>query len=232
MNKKKRKETMSPLIAFEDPQSVTSEKFRGIRTNIMFSTADSDIKTVAFTSEKPAAGKSTISANVATTYAQAGYKTLLIDGDMRKPTQQYFFSKSNIDGLSNLIIGKTYISKAVNTTEVENLDLLTSGPIPPNPSELIGSKQMVDLLDELKEIYDFIIIDTPPVNTVTDAQLFAKLTKYVIYVVDSKSNDRNNVKKGQELIEKTGAKILGVVLNKAPEEKGSSYYSYYGESEE
>ncbi|MCP6651894.1 polysaccharide biosynthesis tyrosine autokinase, partial [Klebsiella pneumoniae] len=92
-----------------------------------------------------------------------------------------------------------------------NLDLLTSGPIPPNPSELIGSKQMVDLLDELKEIYDFIIIDTPPVNTVTDAQLFAKLTKYVIYVVDSKSNDRNNVKKGQELIEKTGAKILGVV---------------------
>lgn len=232
MSKKKNREIMSPLIAFNDPRSVTSEKFRGIRTNIMFSTADNDVKTVVFTSEKPAAGKSTISANVATTYAQAGYKTLLIDGDMRKPTQQYFFSKSNIDGLSNLIIGKSYLAKAINKTEVENLDILTSGPIPPNPSELIGSRQMIELLKELKDIYDFIIIDTPPVNTVTDAQLYAKIAKYVVYIVDSKNNDRNSVKKGQELIEKTGAKILGVVLNKTVEDKGSSYYSYYGEKEE
>lgn len=231
MNKKKRRETANTLIAFENPRSVTSEKFRGIRTNIMFSSADNDIKTVVFTSEKPVAGKSMISSNVATTYAQAGYKTLLIDGDMRKPTQQYIFSKSNIDGLSNLIIGKTYISRAINSTEVENLDLLTSGPIPPNPSELIGSQQMVTLLDDLKDIYDFIVIDTPPVNTVTDAQLFAKLTQYVIFVIDSKSNDRKQVKKGQELIEKTGAKILGVVLNKVSEEKSSSYYAYYGENQ-
>ncbi|GEP83665.1 capsular polysaccharide biosynthesis protein [Staphylococcus piscifermentans] len=233
MSKKKKinNEKMSPLIAYDNPRSVTSEKFRGIRTNIMFSTADTNVKTVVFTSEKPAAGKSTISANVAATYAQAGYKTLLIDGDMRKPTQQYFFSKSNIDGLSNLIIGKTYLAKAVNKTEIENLEVLTSGPIPPNPSELIGSHQMVDLLEELKELYDFIIIDTPPVNTVTDAQLYAKLAKYVVYIIDSKNNDRNSVKKGKELIEKTGAKILGVVLNKTVKEEGSSYYSYYGENE-
>ncbi|MCE4950828.1 polysaccharide biosynthesis tyrosine autokinase [Staphylococcus hominis] len=218
----------NPLITMEKPKSVISEKFRGIRTNILFSTADNDVQTIVFTSEKPAAGKSTISANVAITYAQAGYKTLLIDGDMRKPTQHYIFNTDNMDGFSNLIINKTDFNKAIHKTDVVNLDLLTSGPIPPNPSELIGSEKSLEVFDYLNNEYDFIIIDTPPVNTVTDAQLFAEIAKYVVYVVDVQKNDRNAVLKGKELIEKAGAKILGVVLNKAPEDKSSSYYYYYG----
>ncbi len=220
--------SINPLITIEKPKSVISEKFRGIRTNILFSTADNDVQTIVFTSEKPAAGKSTISANVAITYAQAGYKTLLIDGDMRKPSQHYLFNTDNMDGFSNLIINKTDYNKAIHKTDIVNLDLLTSGPIPPNPSELIGSEKSLEVFEYLRSEYDFIIIDTPPVNTVTDAQLFSEIAKYVVYVVDVQKNDRNAIKKGKELIEKAGAKILGVVLNKAPEDKSSSYYYYYG----
>ncbi|PTJ64498.1 polysaccharide biosynthesis tyrosine autokinase [Mammaliicoccus sciuri] len=219
---------INPLITMEKPKAVISEKFRGIRTNILFSTADNDVQSIVFTSEKPGAGKSTVSANVAVTYAQAGYKTLLIDGDMRKPTQHYIFNTDNIDGFSNLIINKTDYNKAIHKTDIVNLDLLTSGPIPPNPSELIGSEKSLEVFEYLRSEYDFIIIDTPPVNTVTDAQLFAEIAKYVVYVVDVQKNDRNAIKKGKELIEKAGAKILGVVLNKAPEDKSSSYYYYYG----
>lgn len=221
----------NPLITMEKPKSVISEKFRGIRTNILFSTADNDVQTIVFTSEKPDAGKSIISANVAITYAQAGYKTLLIDGDMRKPTQHYIFNTDNMDGFSNLIINKTDYNKAIHKTDIVNLDLLTSGPIPPNPSELIGSEKSLEVFDYLRSEYDFIIIDTPPVNTVTDAQLFAEIAKYVVYVVDVQKNDRNTLIKGKELIEKSDAKILGVVLNKAPEDKTSSYYAYYGNDE-
>ncbi|WP_239733073.1 polysaccharide biosynthesis tyrosine autokinase [Mammaliicoccus sp. E-M26] len=220
--------SINPLIIIEKPKSVISEKFRGIRTNILFSTADNDVQTIVFTSEKPAAGKSTISANVAITYAQAGYKTLLIDGDMRKPSQHYLFNADNMDGFSNLIINKKDYNKAIQKTDIVNLDLLTSGPIPPNPSELIGSEKSLEVFEYLRSEYDFIIIDTPPVNTVTDAQLFAEIAKYVVYVVDVQKNDRNAIKKGKELIEKAGAKILGIILNKAPEDKSSSYYYYYG----
>ncbi|WP_412520288.1 polysaccharide biosynthesis tyrosine autokinase [Staphylococcus simulans] len=226
---KKDEAVQNPIITFSDPKSVISEKFRGIRTNIMFSTADNDIKSIVFTSEKPSAGKSLVSANVAVTYAQAGYNTLLIDGDMRKPTQHYLFNVPNIDGFSNLIINQSYLSKAVEKTEVENLDLLTSGPIPPNPSELIGSSQCQSILEELYEMYDIIIIDTPPVNTVTDAQLFAEICGYVAMVIDVKKNDRNAVKKAKELVEKAGAKVLGVILNKTTPDKSSGYYAYYGE---
>ncbi|PTJ44681.1 polysaccharide biosynthesis tyrosine autokinase [Mammaliicoccus sciuri] len=219
---------INPLITIEKSKSVISEKFRGIRTNILFSTAENDVQTIVFTSEKPTAGKSTISANVAITYAQAGYKTLLVDGDMRKPSQHYLFNTDNMDGFSNLIINKTDYNKAIHKTDIVNLELLTSGPIPPNPSELIGSEKSLEVFEYLRSEYDFIIIDTPPVNTVTDAQLFSEIAKYVVYVVDVQKNDRNAIKKGKELIEKAGAKILGVVLNKAPEDKSSSYYYYYG----
>lgn len=224
-------ENLKSLIISDRPKSVISEKFRGIRTNILFSTAESDIQTVVFTSENPSAGKSTISANVAITYAQAGYKTLLIDGDMRKPTQHYLFNTTNIDGLSNLIINNTDYSKAIYKTDILGLDLLTAGPIPPNPSELIGSENLLEIFQYVKKEYDFIIIDTPPVNTVTDAQLFSEIAKYVVYVLNVQQNDRNAVKKGKELIEKAGAKILGVVLNKMSEDKSSSSYYYYGEDE-
>ncbi|UXV34166.1 polysaccharide biosynthesis tyrosine autokinase [Staphylococcus sp. IVB6181] len=230
MSKQRQHVIQDGLITKNDPKSVISEKFKGIRTNIMFSTEKDDIKSIVFTSERPSVGKSFVSSNVAVTYAQAGYKTLLIDGDMRKPTQHYVFNTSNSNGLSSLIINQAEFDEAIKHTDVEILDLLTSGPIPLNPSELLGSKQFQTVLNRLYKIYDLIIIDTPPVNTVTDAQLLAEHSGYVVLVIDVKENNRNDIKKAQELLEHTGTKILGVVLNKTTEDNSSSYYSYYGES--
>ncbi|WP_210132764.1 MULTISPECIES: polysaccharide biosynthesis tyrosine autokinase [unclassified Staphylococcus] len=219
-----------PLIVHDRPRSVISEKFRGIRSNIMFANAKNEIRSVIVTAEKPTAGKSFITANVAITYAQAGYRTLIIDGDMRKPTQQYLFNTSNQEGLSSLIIGRTTFDQAINSTEVEGLDLLTSGPIPPNPSELIDSDEFYQVYQKLLNDYDFIIIDTPPVNTVTDAQVYLKYINHALMVIDVEDNNKKEVRKAKTLLEKTGGKILGVVLNKAPQEKSSSYH-YYGEEE-
>ena len=227
----KRKKLEQPLFVNDKPKSIISEKFRGIRSNIMFSRAKDEIVSIIVTSEKPAAGKSIVSANIATTYAQAGYSTLIIDGDMRKPTQNYIFEEANYDGLSNLIIGKSDYDKAIRSTRVPNLDLLTSGPIPHNPSELIDSDRFYEIYNELLRRYDFVLIDTPPVNTVTDAQVFLQYVKDAIIVIDAEKNNKYEVKKAKSLIEKADGKIIGAVLNKTPRDKSSSYYSYYGEEE-
>ncbi|MFW3467467.1 polysaccharide biosynthesis tyrosine autokinase [Staphylococcus caprae] len=231
MMAEKRKKLEQPLFVNDKPKSIISEKFRGIRSNIMFSRAKDEIVSIIVTSEKPAAGKSIVSANIATTYAQAGYSTLIIDGDMRKPTQNYIFEEANYDGLSNLIIGKSDYDKAIRSTRVPNLDLLTSGPIPPNPSELIDSDRFYEIYNELLRRYDFVLIDTPPVNTVTDAQVFLQYVKDAIIVIDAEKNNKYEVKKAKSLIEKADGKIIGAVLNKTPRDKSSSYYSYYGEEE-
>ncbi|HDA6680762.1 TPA: polysaccharide biosynthesis tyrosine autokinase, partial [Staphylococcus aureus] len=150
-------------------------------------------------------------------------------GDMRKPTQNYIFNEQNNNGLSNLIIGRTTMSEAITTTEIDNLDLLTAGPVPPNPTELIGSERFKELVNLFNERYDIIIVDTPPVNTVTDAQLYARAIKDSLLVIDSEKNDKNEVKKAKTLMEKAGSNILGVILNKAKVDKSSSYYHYYGD---
>ncbi|WP_251943433.1 MULTISPECIES: polysaccharide biosynthesis tyrosine autokinase [Staphylococcus] len=223
------KRNVSPLIVHNKPKSIVSEKFRGIRSNIMFSNANEEIGSVLISSEKPSSGKSTVSANLAITYAQAGYKTLVIDGDMRKPTQHYLFNLSNQSGLSNLIIGKVIKKDAIKNTHVDNLDVLTAGPVPPNPSELIGSKKFEELFQHLLAEYDFIVIDTPPVTTVTDAQLYAQLVENCILVIDSEKNDKKEVIKAKELLEKSFGKVIGVVFNKSKVEKNSNYYNYYGD---
>ncbi|WP_154838141.1 polysaccharide biosynthesis tyrosine autokinase [Staphylococcus sp. Marseille-Q1834] len=224
----KRKKLQTPLFVEDKPKSIVSEKVRGIRSNIMFSGVE-EIKSIIVTSEKPAAGKSILSANIAITYAQAGYKTLIIDGDMRKPTQHYHFETSNYDGLSNLIIGKSDFDKAIGATRVENLDLLTSGPVPPNPSELIASKQFEKILEKLGYIYDFILIDTPPVISVTDAQVYLRNVRDCVIIIDSERNNKNELKKAKQLIDQADGHLLGAVLNKTPKDKSSSYYYYYGE---
>lgn len=225
----KKNKNITPLYTYDQPKSTISEKFRGIRSNIMFSNANAEITDIIVASEKTAAGKSTIAANIAITYAQAGYKTLLIDGDMRKPTQHYVFDVTNNNGLSNYMLGRAMYQDAVKETFVANLFVLTSGPIPPNPSELIGSEKFKTVYQQLKQEFDFIVIDTPPVTSVTDAQLYAINVANCILVIDSEKNDKNEVKKAKELIEISGAKVIGVVLNKMPKDKSSNYYYYYGD---
>ncbi|MFW3612489.1 polysaccharide biosynthesis tyrosine autokinase [Staphylococcus caprae] len=228
---KKRKKLEQPLFVNDKPKSIISEKFRGVRSNIMFSRANNEITSILVTSDKPAAGKSIISANIAITYAQAGYKTLIIDGDMRKPTQNYLFEETNYDGLSNLIIGKTNYDKAIRATKVNNVYLLTSGPVPPNPSELIDSNAFYEIYNELLNRFDFVLIDTPPVNTVTDAQVYIQYVKDTILVIDREKNNKNEIKKAKSLIDKAGGKVVGAILNKTPQDKASSYYTYYGDDD-
>ncbi|MCE4988173.1 capsular biosynthesis protein [Staphylococcus haemolyticus] len=225
----KRKKLQTPLFVEDKPKSIVSEKVRGIRSNIMFSGVE-EIRSIIVTSEKPSAGKSIVSANIAITYAQAGYKTLIIDGDMRKPTQHYHFETTNYDGLSNLIIGKSDFDKAIRSTRINNLDLLTSGPIPPNPSELIASTNFTNILDKLFSIYDFILIDTPPVISVTDAQVYLRNVDDCVLVIDTEDNNKNEIKKAKRLIEQADGHLLGAILNKTPKEKSSTYY-YYGDDE-
>ncbi|AYX91055.1 polysaccharide biosynthesis tyrosine autokinase [Staphylococcus cohnii] len=225
----KKKRAISPLYVHDKPKSTVSEKFRGIRSNIMFSSAEKEIQSLLITSEKPLSGKSTISANIAVTYAQAGYKTLIIDGDMRKPTQHYIFDLPNNSGLSNLIVNKATYTESIKETKVENLAILTAGPTPPNPSELIASTQFDEIYNELLSDYDFIVVDTPPVNTVTDAQVYAQTIQNCALVIDVEKNIKNEVKKAKDLINKAGGKLLGAILNKTAIDKSSSYYYYYGD---
>lgn len=228
---KKKKQPASnkkKLIVDHTPKSPVSEQFRGIRTNISFSNVNDDLNSVVITSARPSSGKSTVSANLAITYAQSHYRTLIIDADMRKPTQHFIFELSNKEGLSSLLSGQSTGETAIKQTHIDNLDVLTSGPVPPNPSEMLNSRAFENVFESALEVYDFIVIDTPPVNSVTDSQLVAKVSKQVVLVVDANNNNRKEIQRAKDLVLKTGANILGVVLNKV-KGKSDEYYAYYGE---
>ncbi|MBO1511901.1 CpsD/CapB family tyrosine-protein kinase [Metabacillus sp. BG109] len=210
-----------------NPKSPIAEQFRTIRTNIQFSNVDEEIQTMIVTSSGPGEGKSTTTANLAVVFSQQGKRVLMIDADLRKPTVHYTFRTENHIGLSNVLTRQTTLEEAVQTTAQENLWLLTSGPIPPNPSELLGSKGMQNLLEKAKDEYDLIIFDTPPVLAVTDAQVLSNLADGVVLVVSSGKTETDAAKKAKELLDSAKAKILGVVLNNKKQEE-SHYYYYYG----
>ncbi|ARQ06535.1 non-specific protein-tyrosine kinase [Macrococcoides canis] len=218
------------LITHLLPKSTISEQYRMIRSNIMFSSIDIQIKKIVITSAAPSAGKSTTAANIAVTYAQAGKKVLLIDGDLRKPTVQYTFETKNVFGLSNVITEQIRLEEAIQNTNIENLSILTSGPIPPNPSELLSSKKFSEKLRQLEEYFDMIIIDTPPILAVTDAVILSTLVEGTIMVINVENNNREQLVKAKDLLIKSDANLLGVVLNNI--EKSSKenyyYYEYYG----
>ncbi|QCT74496.1 CpsD/CapB family tyrosine-protein kinase [Macrococcoides canis] len=234
MFKRKSKLTQLPkerkLITHLYPKSTISEQYRMIRSNIMFSGIDYEIKKLVVTSAAPSAGKSTTAANIAVAYAQAGKNVLLIDGDLRKPTVQYTFETKNVFGLSNLITDQININQAVQNTQVENLSIMTSGPIPPNPSELLASKRFKELISNFEEYFDMIIIDTPPVLAVTDAVIMSTLVDGTILVTNVETNNKHHLVKAKEVLQKSDANILGIVLNNV--EKSSKddyyYYEYYG----
>lgn len=217
------------LIVDRDPKSPVSEQFRTIRTNITYSNIDNPVKSVLFTSATPNAGKSTIAANVAIAYAQAGKRTLLLDGDLRRPTTHYTFEMQNVRGLSTAIINELPLNEVARESGIENLDIITSGPIPPNPSELLSSKKMNLFMKMVTDHYDMVIIDSPPVLAVTDSQVLSQLTDATILVTNVDDNNRDSILQAKELMGKADANIIGVVLNnKKMDNKKDSYYYYYG----
>ncbi len=216
------------LIVHEDPKSPISEAYRTLRTNLQFAKINSELRTIMFTSSGPAEGKSTTIANVAVALAQSGRSIILVDCDLRKPVQHRIFGKRN-KGVTNILVDDSPAETFLQETEIDNLRILPSGPIPPNPSELLSSSKMVELFTELKELADIVLIDAPPTIAVTDAAVMAAKVDGIVLVIDSTSVRPEMAQKAKELLVKANGHILGVILNRVEiEEEHAYYYYYYG----
>ena len=231
MFKRKNKQPMNKarhLITQLNPKSPISEQYRSIRTNIQFSAVDESIQSIVITSPGPSTGKSITAANLAVVYAQQGMKTLLIDADLRKPTVHYTFRLDNLRGLSSVLIGEASFEDAVETGTIGDLHILSCGPIPPNPAELLSSKRMEELIAYAEDHYDFVIVDTPPILAVTDAKIVSQIVDGTIFVVRSGVSEKEEMKKAKEIMLSGGqTRILGAVLNDVPKNE-ETYYYYYG----
>ena len=218
------------LIANTDAKSPVSEAYRTIRTNIKFSNiAGRELKTIMLTSATPNEGKSTTISNLAVVMAQAGHSVVLCDCDFRNPTQHKIFGLHN-KGLSNCVATGSNVMDIIQQTSVPNLYVLTSGPVAPNPSELLASQNMVDILAELKQHFDYVLVDTPPIMPVTDAAVVSAKVDGTILVIASGAVSPSIAVEAKTRLEQAGAHLLGVVLNKVDVGANShyGYYYYYG----
>lgn len=213
------------FVVEKNPKSIVSESYKALRTNIQYSAIDEKIKTILITSSDPDEGKSTTTGNLAMSLAMDDKKVLIIDCDLRKPSIHKLFNQSNTVGLSEVLVRKETFPEVVNKYG-DNIDVLTSGNIPPNPSEMLGSKAMSDLLNVLEEYYDYIILDSPPINVVTDSQLLATKVDGVLLVVRAEKTKKEEVKKAKDKIDKVNGKIIGSILN-GTDTKRENYYYYY-----
>lgn len=214
------------LIVHEQPKSPIAEAYRTLRTNIQYARVDGDLQVLLFTSAGPSEGKSTVAANIAVALAQAGRRVILVDCDLRKPVQHHLF-RLNKKGLTNCLVGESSAAELLQDTEVEGLRVLTSGPIPPNPAELLGSTRMDRLLAELRTLTDYLVIDCPPVIAVTDACVLAPKADGVLLVLDADQVRPEMAQKAKELLTNAQGQILGAILNRVEVEQEHSYYYYY-----
>lgn len=217
------------LITLLNPNSPISEQYRTVRTNLQFAVAgDQPLRSMAVVSSGPGEGKSTSAANLAVVFAQAGRKVLLVDADMRKATVHKTFGLSNEMGLSNLVSGQQAASSVIQATDVNNLSIITSGPTPPNPAELLNSRRMNVLMEELYQAFDLIVFDLPPVMTVADGLIIASKTDGTVLVVREGVTRKDSVLEAKNRLLQAKARVLGVIYNGAEQVNESSYY-YYSE---
>ncbi len=219
------------LLININPRSMFSESIKGIRTNLQFSAIDSELKIVLITSPEAGNGKSFISANLAVAYAQEGKKVLLIDCDLRRGRQHGIFDVPNTTdgGYSNLILNykdNVKLSRYVLKTEIKNIDIIPTGPTPPNPTELLASHNNENVIDDLRKHYDIIIMDCAPILGINDTQMLLKFADAKLVVVTSGETSTESLERTKKQFETLNEKIDGVVINKA-NVKGSSYYYYY-----
>lgn len=215
------------LIVHEQIKSAVAEAYRTLRTNLQFSKTDI-LKMVMYTSTGPGEGKSTIVANTAVALAQSGKKVLIIDCDLRKPVQNKIFKVRN-PGLTNFLVEGKPLTELIQATEVPGINLLSSGPIPPNPSELLGSVKMEELLKSVKVEFDMVILDAPPVIAVTDACVLASKVDGIALVISAGMVRPEMAQQAKDLLVRAKGHILGVVLNRVEIEAGDYYYYYAGD---
>ncbi len=208
------------------PKSIDAEAYRSLRSNIEYSSFDDEYRVIVVTSSVPGEGKSTTSGNLAIALAQSGNSVLLVDCDMRKPSIHKKFKISNAAGTAELLLRKRLFEEVANKYN-ENLTIITAGKIPPNPSEMLASRAMTAFIEEMKKEFKYIILDTPPLQAVTDAQVLSTKADGVLLVVRAGSTKREMVLNSVDLIKKVQGKVIGTVLN-GVENKKNNYY-YYGE---
>ncbi|MBE3109595.1 MAG: polysaccharide biosynthesis tyrosine autokinase [Acidobacteria bacterium] len=222
------KDPAENLVAGSESRRHFSEAYRVLRTNVQFSTIDRPGQTLLITSANPREGKSTTAANLALVMAQAGKKVVLVDSDLRRPSIHRFFGLSNGQGLTNLLLSpQSGINGCAQHTRFENLAVVTSGPLPPNPSELLASRRLDSVLESLRAQADIIIIDSPPTLAVADASILASKVDGTMVVVDSSRTRAQALRRTKEALEKSKTHILGAVLNKMKRRGGGGYYYYY-----
>lgn len=215
-------------IVHTNPRSVVAEAFRVIRTSILYSSPDHPPKTILVTSSQPIEGKTTSSSNLALSMHQSNLKTLLVDGDLRKPRLHKMFSVNGNDvGLSTYLVGKEILDNIVVESNIEGLDIIQSGPIPPNPAELLGSKKMKNLLEVLSEKYEHIIIDGAPITGFADSRLLSRLVDGVLLITSVGVTQKNVLKNSIDEIRKVGGRILGTVVNRLDTSRDKYKYNYY-----
>jgi len=218
------------LITMDQPRSAASEAYRSLRTSVMFASVQRDLKIIMVTSPSAGEGKTTTACNIAVTLADAKKRVILISADLRNPRVHKFFGLGNDKGLSNCLAGEVKPWEALQAPKVENLRIMASGPHPQRPAELLQSEQMGELITELREVADFVIIDTPPILPVADALSLAPLVDAVLFVTDAENTSRHAVANCREQMEQVNAPLLGAVLNNFDPAKarGYGYYGYYG----
>ncbi len=212
------------LITHTNSKSPISEAYRTLRTNIQFSSVDKQIKTLMVTSSMMSEGKTTTITNLAETFAQAGNRVIIVDADLRRPRVHQVFAVSNQQGLTNVLAGQVGLKDVIKVSGSE-INVLTSGPIPPNPSELLGSTKMHDLIKILSDNYDVVLIDAPPVNLVTDAAVLSTFVDGVILAIASGKTEIEAGKRAFKSLEAVNANVLGAVMTMMPVTK-KGYYSY------
>lgn len=215
------------LITLLNPNSPISEQYRTVRTNLQFAVAgDQPLRSMAVVSSGPGEGKSTSSANLAVVFAQAGRRVLLVDADMRKATVHKTFGLSNEVGLSNLVSGQQSASSVIQPSGVDNLSVMTAGPIPPNPAELLNSRRMDVVMEELYQMFDLIVFDLPPVMTVADGLIMASKTDGTVVVIREGVTRKDSIIEAKNRLIQAKARILGVIYNGVEQMNESSYYYY------
>ena len=226
------------LITFEDPKSPVSEAYRTLRTSLMYTNNDAKCKFILVSSPGPSEGKTTTIANLAITYANLGKKTLIVDSDLRKPVLHKVFKKDKTPGLTSFLSSKLSFDDIVSSSEIDNLDVITSGVAPPNPSELLESKRMMEFMNFIRDKYEVVLFDSPPLIAVTDAYIMLKYIDQFILVVRASVTEKGGLDRALSAIDQSSFKITGVVFNalSANNSYGSGYYYnyyqyYYSEDE-
>ena len=217
------------LITINNPFAPEAEAYHTLRTNLLFSGFDKPLRSLLITSPLSESGKTTTVSNLAVTIARTGAKVLLLDSDLRRPRLHRVFNVSNSHGLTSLMVDETMLLfKLIQKTDVKNLYLLTSGPIPPNPSEMLTSRKFQEIIAMLKENYDFLLLDSPPVLAVSDAALLSRYVDGTLLVIDFGRVPKDLAKKAKEQLDNVKARMVGVLLNKVPSNGHDYYYqSYY-----